>query len=175
VADREFQDLFSLAHKIVIDSEKFEDPEVGYSFVENACRLGRNITDLAWTRLTRLRQLVAQLCENEVCNKHICQVKRIEVSHSRSLSPVGARYLGRWLYHALPVAELVIAAKHQTEITLTGPGIAISVMVADNTSAILKVNDFIGTAPLPKLREQELLREELSILGDDPIFKKCFT
>lgn len=174
VTERQFQDLFSVAHKIVIDSEKFDDPEIGYSFLGNAYRFGRNITDLAWTRLTRLRQLVAQLCENELCNKYIREVKTIKVSYASPLSPVAARYLGSWFHHALPAAELVLVPDHQTEIALTGPGVAISVTIADKMSAILRVNDFIRTAPLPKLSEQELLREELSILGPDPVFRRCF-
>lgn len=174
VADRRFQDLFSIATKIIVDSEKFEDPAMVNSIVASVHRAGGSVGDLAWTRLTGMRQLLAQLCEREIGDMSIRKIAKIAISYVAPLSPIAARYLGCWFRNALPGAEVTIVPGRQIEIALTGPNIAISLASEDGTLATLRVNEFARTAPLPKRSEEELLSEELSLAGPDPIFRRCF-
>jgi glucose-6-phosphate dehydrogenase assembly protein OpcA len=173
VADPRFQDLYALASKIIVDSEKFENPETVYSVVAAIHRLGGNVGDLAWARLTGVRQLVAQLCESELGDVST-RVAKVTISYPGLLSPMAAQYLGCWFRNALPKTEVSIVPGTQIEITLTGPGLVISLASQDGTTATLRVNDFVRTAPLPKRGEEELLSEELSLVGPDPIFRRCF-
>lgn len=173
ISNHGFHDLFPLAHKIVIDSGKFEDPETGFSFVRNAHRLGRNIGDLAWTRLTSLRQLISQLCENEACHTHIRSIKTVTILQAPPISLIASQYLGSWFRSALPEAEVIVAPGKQAKITLAGPGLSISV-ASNNGIVTQNVNGFTRTASLPSLNERDLLREELSFIGPDPVFARCF-
>jgi glucose-6-phosphate dehydrogenase assembly protein OpcA len=174
ITDRRFQDLFSLADKIILDSEKFENSVTGYSVVETLHRHRANVGDLAWTRLTGVRQLITQLCEREIEGVNLRNIAKIAISHAAPLSPIAARYLGRWFSSALPEAEVTVVPGSQIEIILAGPNVAISVESKNGILAILRVNDFARVAPLPNRSEEELLSEELSLLGPDPAFRRCF-
>src|SRR5579871_6342214 len=172
VADRGFQDFFSLAHKVVIDSEKFADPAAGSAFVRSAYQLGWNVADLAWTRLTGLRQLISQLCGSDGRRTRVPEIKAVRVLYAPPVSLIAAQYLGSWFRAVLPEAEVVVASGNQTTVMLAGPELSISLNGGD-TAVIQKTNDYTSSASLPRLNEKELLREELSLIGPDPIFRRC--
>ncbi|HLJ50256.1 MAG TPA: glucose-6-phosphate dehydrogenase assembly protein OpcA [Bryobacteraceae bacterium] len=160
--DSEFQQLFTLATKIIIDSARFDDQEAAYRFVKSSNDAGRNVIDLAWTRLTPLRQLVAQAFENSG------QVRRVVLSYSGT----GARYLETWFRKAVPQAEVITTQENQVRVVLEGAAGSVSITLEDATSATVTMNDMSRRVALPERNEQSLLREELSIVGPDPIFRR---
>lgn len=61
---RHFDDLLALADRFIVDSADFARPDVTLAVIHEVCRLGRGrfgVTDLNWARLTRWRELLAQL------------------------------------------------------------------------------------------------------------------
>src|SRR5882762_1110804 len=59
-------DLSRIATKTIIDSSVFPDPKAGLQRLTRASSSGLRVGDLAWTRLTRWRELIAQIFENPV-------------------------------------------------------------------------------------------------------------
>lgn len=61
---RHFDDLLALADRFIVDSADFARPDLTLAVVHAVCRMGRGrfgVTDLNWARLTRWRELLAQL------------------------------------------------------------------------------------------------------------------
>ena len=57
-------------------------------------------------------------------------------------------------------------------IELEGPGFSASVELEGAAAAVIRVDQLTRGVPFPKLTDYDLLREELSILGPDPVFKR---
>ncbi len=161
--DPEFQKLFPLATKIIVDSDRFDYAEAAYSFVKSYNAAGRNVVDLAWTRLTPLRQLIAQAFENTGA------LRKVSVSYPGA----GARYLVSWFRNAVPRVELVTKQDAQPLIELEGADGSVRIALEDPTSAEVTMNGLTRRVALPERSEEALLREELSIVGVDPIFRRC--
>ena len=170
----EFQQVFRLATKIIVDSESFEDRNVAYDFVAGMNRRGSNIVDLAWTRLTGLRQMVAQVFEDERYRPFLDKIVTVTISHSGE--PAATLYLARWFHQALPRVEVRFNAKAGpaavTAIELAGADFSVCVSL-DDGCGVLRMNELTRRTAMPVATEHGLLREELSILGVDPIFERC--
>jgi glucose-6-phosphate dehydrogenase assembly protein OpcA len=171
----EFQKIFPLANKIIVDSDCFEDSNRAYAFIADMNRRGVNMVDLAWTRLTHWRQMVAQMFEDE---RHRADLEKIrKVSIVRGGKGVGARYLASWFRHALPAAQVRFEQAKDAglcAVELTGDGFAASIALEEGSCAVTKINKVTGRRAVPAATEHALLREELSILGVDPVFRRCF-
>ena len=171
----EFQNVFPLATKIIVDSDSFEDPNAAYEFVAGMRRRGANVVDLAWTRLTGLRQMVAQIFEDERNRPYLDNIETITVSHTGE--PVGTRYLARWFRNALPRAQVNFKAgagpAAVTGIHLAGASFSAAVSLDGTGCALLEMNGVTRRTAMPPATEHALLREELSIFGVDPIFQGC--
>jgi len=61
---REFWELARMSHKIILDSGQLGEPLKAIGRVSQAVRDGFLIGDLAWARLTRWRETLAQVFEN---------------------------------------------------------------------------------------------------------------
>jgi hypothetical protein len=177
-----FQQLLPLADKIIVDSSAFSNPDVALQFIRKLDGQRRNVVDLAWTRLTRWRETVAQIFEGEQL-QNVKKVERITVTYATTTSdgadaplPLRLRYLNAWLHHAIPSAKIALvpvpnASGHEIlGIALEGPDLSACVR-QEETGAVLTVNQLSRRILFPKQTDYELLREELGILGKDPIFK----
>lgn len=173
----EFQKIFPLANKIIIDSDCFDDSNRAYAFVAEMNRRGVNMVDLAWTRLTPWRQIVAQIFEDERYRPQLGRIRKVSIF--RAGNGAGSRYLASWFRHALPRAQVRFEAAKTgdsalTGIELSGDGFTASITLEDGSSAVTKINDVAGRTLMPSSTEQAMLREELSIVGIDPVFRRCF-
>src|SRR5229473_1705452 len=90
-------DLSRIATKTIIDSAVFPDPKAGLQRLARASSSGLRVGDLAWTRLTRWRELIAQIFENPVYFSHLPSITEVTISHPRGAPPVGTRYMAAWL------------------------------------------------------------------------------
>src|SRR6202030_1090306 len=108
----ESQNIFPLASKIIIDSDSFEDGITAYEFVAGMNRRGANVADLAWTRMTGLRQMVAQIFEDERYRPYLEKIETVTIS--RTSEGVGTHYLARWFRKALPRAAVRFRAGLRT-------------------------------------------------------------
>ena len=175
----EFQLLLPIADKLIVDSAQFDDPERGRAYVGKLHAQGRNVADLAWTRLTRWRESIAHIFDDEQNRAHLANIQQVRITHAGDSVPVAARYLAVWLTQALP--SQVELSFHSAPgqpgdvirgIALEGSGFSVAVTLEDE-SATLMVNQVSRRAPFPPLSDCELLREELAILGTDPVFRRC--
>jgi glucose-6-phosphate dehydrogenase assembly protein OpcA len=101
-----FQELSEVAERIIVDSAGLEDLSADWARVHAlAQRPNLALSDLAWSRLTAWRQLIAQLFDGPARAAYLRQVERIvvEFGHegSRPKIPADAVLLGAWLARQL--------------------------------------------------------------------------
>jgi glucose-6-phosphate dehydrogenase assembly protein OpcA len=165
-----FAKLFPLADKLILDSARFDDAEAGLALVKRL----QNSADLAWTRLTPWRETVAQIFENEHNRKYAREIRRVTIEHTGQTVSAAARYLASWFAHSLPSGvEIAVVANDVAGVELAAPGFAASIRLDEPSSAQVIVNGINSRTPFPASSEYNLMREELSILGPDPVFRRC--
>lgn len=171
--------LFTLADKIIVDSARFDDPERGLAYVREFPRKSINVADLEWTRLTPWRESVAHIFEDERNLRFLKSIRQIRISHSGETPPVSARYLASWFRRTLPPSVEWSFQSGPAQpcarirgIAIDGPDFSASITLEEST-AVLSVNQLTRRTAFPPCDECSLLREELSILGKDPIFLSC--
>ena len=169
-----FAKLFPMADKLVFDSARFDDAEAGLALVKRMVSAGCNAADLSWTRLTPWRETVAQIFENEHNRKYASEIRRVTIGHTGQTVSAAARYLASWFAHSLPSGvEIALVANDVAGIELAAPGFAASIRLDEPSSAQVIVNGITSRTPFPASSECNLMREELSILGPDPVFRRC--
>jgi glucose-6-phosphate dehydrogenase assembly protein OpcA len=181
VASPGFAGLCGLAHKVIVDTDGIE---TNFEYVRTSQGPERSklVADLAWTRLTRWREIIAQMFENPSCRKKLSLVERAEVLYSGERVPSGARYFAAWLARELgwePGSSRIgfrrAPGNEQPAVTgvrMTAPGLTASIARVDGEILEVEVNEIRNRAGLATRDEASLLREELSILGRDLVFEQ---
>ncbi len=75
------RDLERIASKTIIDGAVFPDPRQAPERLLQAAADGLRLGDLAWTRLTRWRELIAQIFENPIYFSQLPSVSRVVIHH----------------------------------------------------------------------------------------------
>jgi glucose-6-phosphate dehydrogenase assembly protein OpcA len=166
-----FASLFPLARKVVIDSTNCSAASLRDHFdmirgLEPRVKL---LGDLAWTRLTSFREVIAHTFEDHGLLGRLKDVESIEIEYTSH--PVSAAYLAGWLKSASTKATVSIHAKTGDfdRVVLKGPGV--DFLVELGTPVRFHLDGFCHRALLPAVNEVSLMREELSILGPDRVFR----
>jgi len=133
-------------------------------------RRGATVADLAWTRLTRWREMLAQVFENRERMAQISDVGRVTIEHGPA-NETAARYMAAWISDALPSKVELRAAGERLRIELTGEGLRVELACADGAMTVA-VNELSHSACLPHPTDYSLLREELRIVRRDPVFER---
>lgn len=181
-----FRDLEKLAQKVIFDSHSFDDQQTALDQLIATRVAGVRLADLAWGRLTRSRELVAQAVNSEDVLAALRKVDSIKVRARHPKPGVPARYFAAWIVNQLAAAganpkfEWEMAGdKTPTSLSaifLSSPeGFSMSVEVKGwySTGVLceLAVNGRTNSAVLLRPSEYELLLQELSIPGRDPIYE----
>ena len=180
--DPAFQNLFPLADKIIVDSSRFHNSAEALPLIRQVAESGRNISDLQWTRLTRLRQTIAQIFENQSLLPRLKQMERVIISYSGPAAaepdrqPSCLQYLVSWFHTTVSAEVETVFRQTQPDyeilgISMDGPELQASVELQDNAAAVY-VNGLSRRISFPKQSDSDLVREELSILGPDPVFRR---
>lgn len=168
----EFQLVLPLVQKLIIDSAKLGDPARAFSLMRTLRSETTYVGDLAWTRLTALRQAIAHLMEDAALLPRLHLVEQIAVEFGDH--PISGTYLAAWLHKGLPRAK--VSLRHRTDaassVRLIGPGLDVGMELGP--SLIIRVDGVEHRAVLPVPGECDLMREELSILEADPVFASVF-
>jgi glucose-6-phosphate dehydrogenase assembly protein OpcA len=174
-----FLEVAELADKVIVESRGERDWRRLASQVRALLDSGKAAADLAWTRITRWRELIAQLFENESLAERSAGIRTVTVSHSSPEPGPAATYLATWLQLALGGAPEIRYRESPREVTwqiqevrLEGPGIDVHLHRAERGIVEIRARSLKTCAMFRQLREADLLREELSILGPDPTFVK---
>ncbi len=121
--------------------------------------------------------MLAQFFDDPVQLARLDSISSVAVEWEGSSEPVSAHYLQAWLESALkrPLIRTAMRAgdcgrPRIKSVRLTGQGIDLAVNVDQDRSARFETDGQRRTTVMPALSECELLAEELSILGSDPVF-----
>jgi glucose-6-phosphate dehydrogenase assembly protein OpcA len=183
----DFPRLAMIANKVVLDSAAMGSAAEILARLDGLTRSGRILADLAWTRLTRWRQMVAQIFENRGYLALLAGVQHVRIGFGGA-PPAGAYYLGAWLMDCLEGAgakasvqwdpaekagegELVRLELNAPE----GAGLQVSIAVSgdpERRCAEVRVNKLASRTVFAPDNDYTLLRQELSIPGRDPVFEK---
>lgn len=157
--------ILPLGDKIVVDSARTGAP--GFGELGGLLDAGHIAGDLAWTRITEIRSLLAQILDGR-------QPSTIMVEYEGKEAGPETRYLEAWLEASLPNARVGMKGSGNH-----GSGKPVLVRVdLDLTVQFGAAGVDIeraGTkqwANLPASTDEELLNTELSIVVHDPVFEK---
>jgi glucose-6-phosphate dehydrogenase assembly protein OpcA len=173
----EFRGIAAMAHKVVVDSAGIADGRAALHAL--AAWLGKNVllSDLAWTRLTRWREMLSQVFENRAYLDLLPAVTEVHVNFGASLETT-AWYMAAWLENALARAgvhphvavEGTPGSHEPLRVKLTGTGIDVELMREANR-LVVAVNGLSNCTSLSEPNDYLLMREELGIVRRDTVFE----
>jgi glucose-6-phosphate dehydrogenase assembly protein OpcA len=169
-----FDALNALASKIIFDSEKAEDAQGAIDFLRGLRASGHRVADLHWTRLTGWREVLAHLFDDGAMDAK--DVKSVRIGYGGATLSTSALYFAAWVRTALTGVRVTIAAEDSApgihSVTLAGA--KGSLRLERSGDGLLKCSgcgrDY--RTALPPADEESLMREELSIVGPDPVWER---
>ncbi len=173
--------IIDLADKIVVNSSGCQSPRWIIDRLTGLHATGRLVADLSWTRLTRWRETVAQVFANSARRSVLDGIEEVTVVHYGVKTPVRALYLLAWLEQALgakPAYRLSSAGDREPSqelgevqgVSIRGRDLAISMEQLEGEAVELTIDGLVKHMVFHTVGDYELLREELSIEGPDPVF-----
>jgi len=167
----EFRAIASMATRVLVDSAAMPDAQDALRRLASA--ISRAVVgDLAWTRVTRWREMLAQLFQNRELLAQIPAIRSVRVRFGPGYE-TSARYLGAWISNALGGVQPAIeadAAVPTLQLELSGDGLTIDLHRQD-LRLVATVNGLSQCTNLPQPGDYILMREELAISGRDPVFE----
>lgn len=163
--------ILALGDKIVVDSSRPGAP--GFGEIGGLLDAGHTTGDLAWTRLTPIRALMAQLLENR-------KPAAIAIEYTGKEAGPETRYLQAWLQTALPDTFVSLRGNGQTDDCNSGDGKPTVVRVDKDIAvrmctggADYDAGAMRQRASMPPRTEEQLLNEELGIVVHDRVFERA--
>jgi glucose-6-phosphate dehydrogenase assembly protein OpcA len=152
--------LFALAHRIIVDSCLAPDAEAALKRVKKIRGRGGRAGDLAWTRITGWREALAGRFAAKP--EEVSQIRAASIRYSGAGVDACALYLKRWIEGAAPQTKIEMERIEGTsgirEVSISAAGREITISAAEARST--------------GMGETELISEELTITGRDPVFEK---
>ncbi len=167
--------IFGAANRILVDTTHFGDAAGGLTFVAGA----RRFADLAWTRVTRWREIVAQLFSDPSLTATIPAISEIAVLYADEKPPATAAYLGAWVVSSLGHSTAVRFERVPflgggiEGLVLSGAERRISIRRVEGTAVLIEFDGRKACTSAPHLSDAELLRDELSMSGRDAAFERA--
>jgi len=175
---REFRQIAAMAEKIVLDSAASPDPAGALLRAQAVAAGGTILGDLSWTRLTRWREMLSQLFENQRNLARLTEVSQVDVEWGGAHA-VSAGYLGAWIADSLVSVGVnpklsvrrVAEEKDMLRVRLTGDGFAAELGRREDRM-VVTLDGASQCTNLPQPTDYLLMREELGIVRRDPVFEK---
>ncbi|MBI2689546.1 MAG: glucose-6-phosphate dehydrogenase assembly protein OpcA [Acidobacteria bacterium] len=168
--DQGFETVLPLARPLIIDSAQFVDAMAGLAEMERRRQAGWRIKDLAWSRLTVWRETIAQMFETSGCKNLVNRIDRVEIKGRFGPTGTDVQYLAAWLAQRLPGAQISATGSGVQRIRLAAGGQRLEVNDAGEALVATSLDGMVTRVPDPVRSDSNLLGEELSILGPDPIY-----
>jgi glucose-6-phosphate dehydrogenase assembly protein OpcA len=156
--------LKGIAGKVIVDSEKLG----GFPAVLETATTHR-VGDLAWVRLTRLRELIAQIFENKSYLAELDGLTRARITYTGEQPSTSAFYLAAWLERSQVIWER--GEHNAVALEDAGGGVHTRISMVEAGGVEVNVRGQITHAVFPEATDYTLLREELSIAGPDAVFE----
>lgn len=172
--------ILHLATKIIADTHGTELREA-LAVLSGWRKKGHIVADLEWTRLTAWRETLATAFSED--SALIGSIQSVEIGYTGDALPASALYLAGWLKrgitaHTKFVRETSVReasdAVGLTRITLSAAQPLLELARTGPTCLELKSGDQQQRVSLAGSSFYELLHEELTILGLDPVFDVAF-
>ncbi len=163
--------ILPLGDKIIVDSSRPGAP--GFGEIGGLLDAGHTTGDLAWTRLTPMRALLAQLLENR-------SPSAIVIEYGGKEAGSEARYLKAWLETSLPGTFVSLRGTGPADDCPAGEGQLVAIKVDKDLTVRLCAGGAeydAGTmrqrASMPPGGDEQLLNEELGIVVHDRVFERA--
>jgi glucose-6-phosphate dehydrogenase assembly protein OpcA len=172
----EFAGVAGIAWKTIVNTVGSADPAQALVRLQGGLERGPLLADLAWTRLTRWREMLAQVFENREYLARLARVSSAIVTFSGAEQTTGW-YLASWIAAALEKAGAQCApaverrAAGALRVELSGDGLRV-VLERRGDRLEVSVNDGGFYTSLPQPSDYLLMREELGIVRRDPVFEE---
>ncbi len=179
-----FPQMANIAQKVVLDSDAFGDTAGILKEISEALAGGRLLADLSWTRLTRWRELIAQIFENRAQLANLPGVSELRISSCSKSPPVEAFYMAAWLMDGLEKIGAHLRPRfdsapgvasgelNRVDLLADGNDSIVSISLVEGHAAEVRVGGLVNRAVLPRPTDYVLMREELSIPGRDAVFER---
>jgi len=174
LARPEFPALAAMARRVVVDSDAMADAPAALRRLADEAARGMLLGDLAWTRLTRWRQTLAQIFEDPLNTGRLAGSAQITVCDAGAVT-TRALYLAAWIAGALESAGISAAVHIRSNAQQTLAELECGDFHArlerQDGHLAATVNGVSQCTLLPKPDDYLLLREELGIVQKDPVFE----
>ncbi len=170
--------LASLGGRLITDSARSGEPGRTLRQLRELLRAGFPLADLAWARVTRWRELVAQVFANPVYLERASLLGNMEIWQGGAEPHPSARYLAAWLAICLEAAGgSAETAFHRgpaessiSRVSLRGTGMLVELEKVDTALVEVRVNGLSNRAVLQPSSDRSLLDEELRLAPPDRSF-----
>jgi len=177
----EFQPIAAMAQKVIVDSGAMKDPVAALKLMAALNARGVLLGDLSWTRLTRWREMLAQVFENQQNLAQLQEILGVDVEHGEGFR-VSALYMAMWLKDCLTDAGVLDASfgvgrapeAVSLRMKLVGEGFSVE-LARHEDRMVVTVNGVSQCTGLSHPTDYLLMREELGIVRRDPVFEKALT
>jgi glucose-6-phosphate dehydrogenase assembly protein OpcA len=163
-----------MARKVVLDTAPFDDPKAALQRLASVSAGGVIMGDLAWTRLTRWREMLSQVFQNRQQLAKLSAVSELRVTFVAGLE-TSAWYFAAWVSDVLAAAGVQVRTSvsrgDSLRLDLSGEGVFVSLWRSDGR-LIAKVDHLTTCMSLPQPSDYLLMREELAIVRRDPVFER---
>jgi glucose-6-phosphate dehydrogenase assembly protein OpcA len=174
----EFGEIARTATKVVLDSAAFGSATEAFRQLTTAQPRGLQIGDLAWTRLTRWREMLARVFENREYLARLSEISAVNVTWGPGFESA-ACYLAAWAQNALADAGVTAKASlargaETIRIELAGSGLH-AVLRREEERLVVTVDELSNCTHLPAPSDSLLMREELGIVARDAVFERTLS
>jgi glucose-6-phosphate dehydrogenase assembly protein OpcA len=162
-------DLMVLGDKMIVDTARPGSP--AFADLRVLAHAGYIVGDLAWTRLTKLRQLIAQI----LSGRDLSAIGNVSIEYSGSEASPEAKYMQAWLRRELRSAAVDLRRVDSTspvkiKAIRIDPDIHLRI---ESNCAEYETGSLRQRANLSECSEGDLLNEELNIMTHDRIFERA--
>lgn len=174
-----FERLYPLIDKIVLDSCESGGGKAPLDTVRELRGLKRpRVADLAWTRLTMWREMIAYTLEVVAPGSKRQAITSIGVEHYEEVPSTSCYYLGAWLARALPGASVMFQRVpgefgRVAGVVLRGDTLDLTFRRVEGETVQISGAQ-TNVVVLPHAGDYDAMREELTITGLDPTFEEVY-
>ena len=174
----EFGETARLATKVVLDSFAYPGAAEAFAAIGRARRGGLEVADLAWTRLTRWRETLAQVFENRARLARLEEIAAVKVTWNEG-HETAAWYLAAWIADSLARAGVevrleVAPGAESLRIELSGRGPLVALW-REQDSLMVTVDGLSNRTHLSTPGDCLLMHEELALVRSDPVFQRALS
>lgn len=173
--------IFSLASKIILDTEN-TPPRAAFDNIRRWKTRGYILGDLEWTRLTVWRETIANVFDDDAMRAERGNIHAMDIGYTGEFPPVSALYLGGWLKRGLSGDVTFTRDEGNTpglsagltRVTLNSGRLSMELGRSSATCLRLRIGDQEQQVSRGGSSLYELMQEELTVLGPDPVFDAAF-